>query len=117
MAGPAGRPGADRRGRLPGGRDHAAPVRPLPAAGHHRLGLSLYFLFGNIDWLGKHDGIAGIEPISIFGISLASGRHIYFLIWAFVLLALLATRNLLNSRPGRAIRALKSGAAWPSPWV
>ena len=93
-----------------GGRDHAAPVRPLPAAGHHRLGLSLYFLFGNIDWLGKHDGIAGIEPISIFGISLASGRHIYFLIWAFVLLALLATRNLLNSRPGRAIRALKSGA-------
>ena len=44
-------------------------------------GLSLYFLFGNIDWLGKHDGIAGIEPISIFGISLASGRHIYFLIW------------------------------------
>ena len=33
-----------------------------------------------------------------------------------MLLALLATRNLLNSRPGRAIRALKSGAAWPSPW-
>ena len=27
-----------------------------------------------------------------------------------MLLALLATRNLLNSRPGRAIRALKSGA-------
>ncbi|MPT27498.1 MAG: ATP-binding cassette domain-containing protein, partial [Achromobacter sp.] len=73
-------------------------------------GLSLYFLFGNIDWLGKHDGIAGIEPISIFGMSLASGRHIYFLIWVFVLLALWATRNLLNSRPGRAIRALKSGA-------
>ncbi|MFP3700269.1 metal-dependent hydrolase, partial [Burkholderia sp. SIMBA_013] len=34
-------------------------------------GLSLYFLFGNLDWLGKHDGIAGIEPISIFGMSLA----------------------------------------------
>nr|WP_313657752.1 branched-chain amino acid ABC transporter ATP-binding protein/permease [Achromobacter ruhlandii] len=73
-------------------------------------GLSLYFLFGNLDWLGKHDGIAGIEPISIFGMSLASGRHIYYLIWVFVLLALWATRNLLNSRPGRAIRALKSGA-------
>ena len=73
-------------------------------------GLSLYFLFGNIDWLGKHDGIAGIEPLSVFGISLASGRHIYYLIWVFVLLALWATRNLLNSRPGRAIRALKSGA-------
>jgi len=70
-------------------------------------GLSLYFLFGNIDWLGKHDGIAGIEPISIFGMSLASGRHIYYLIWVFVLLALWATRNLLNSRPGRHPRAEK----------
>jgi len=73
-------------------------------------GLSLFFLFGNLDALGKHDGIAGIEPISLFGISLANGRHIYFLIWICVLLALWATRNLLNSRPGRAIRALKSGA-------
>lgn len=73
-------------------------------------GLSLYYLFGNLDFLGKHDGIAGIEPLSVFGISLASGRHIYFLIWIFVLLGLWATRNLLDSRPGRAIRALKSGA-------
>lgn len=73
-------------------------------------GLSLFFLFGNLDALGKHDGIAGIEPITLLGISLASGRHIYFLIWICVLLALWATRNLLDSRPGRAIRALKSGA-------
>ena len=73
-------------------------------------GLSLNYLFGNLDFLGKQDGIAGIEPISVFGFSLASGRHIYFLIWIFVLLALWATHNLLDSRPGRAIRALKSGA-------
>ncbi len=74
-------------------------------------GLSLYYLFGNIEWLGKHDGISGIEPLSIFGISLAPGRNIYMLIWLLVLLAIWATSNLLNSRPGRAIRALKSGAA------
>ncbi len=80
-------------------------------------GLSLYFLFGNIDWLGKHDGIAGIEPISIFGMSLASGRHIYYLIWVFVLLALWATRNLLNSRPGRAIRASRAAPAWRNRWA
>ncbi len=72
--------------------------------------LSLYYLFGNMDALGKHDGIAGIAPIELFGISLASGRHIYYLIWVLVLLALWATHNLLYSRPGRAIRALKSGA-------
>ena len=73
-------------------------------------GLSLFYLFGNLDFLGKHDGIAGIEPLSLFGISLAGGREIYYLIWALLLLALWATRNLLDSRPGRAIRALKNGA-------
>jgi branched-chain amino acid transport system permease protein len=73
-------------------------------------GLSLYFLFGNIEALGEHNGIAGIEPISFFGVSLLDGRHIYFLIWACVLLSLWATRNLLDSRPGRAIRALRNGA-------
>lgn len=73
-------------------------------------GLSLYYLFGNLDWLGKHDGIAGLAPIHVFGFSLADGRDVYYLIWAFLLLSLWATSNLLNSRPGRAIRALKSGA-------
>jgi ABC-type branched-subunit amino acid transport system ATPase component/ABC-type branched-subunit amino acid transport system permease subunit len=73
-------------------------------------GLSLYYLFGNLDWLGKHDGIAGLDPIHVFGLSLANGRDIYYLIWVFLLLSLWATSNLLNSRPGRAIRALKSGA-------
>ena len=74
-------------------------------------GLSLAYLFGNIEWLGKHDGISGIAPLAFFGISLAPGRNIYFMIWALVLLSVWATSNLLDSRPGRAIRALKSGAA------
>ena len=73
-------------------------------------GLSLYYLFGNMAWLGKHDGIAGLAPINLFGWSLGAGRDVYYLIWALTLLALLGTHNLLNSRPGRAIRALKSGA-------
>lgn len=71
--------------------------------------LSLYYLFGNLDFLGQYDGIAGIQPIEIFGLSLGQGRHIYYLIWIFVLLSMWATRNLLDSRPGRAIRALRSG--------
>src|SRR5699024_1603050 len=40
--------------------------------------------------------------------SFGSGRSMYLLIWACVLLAMLATRNLLDSRPGRAIRSLRS---------
>jgi branched-chain amino acid transport system permease protein len=72
--------------------------------------LALFYLYGTVDALGRHDGIAGIAPLRIFGLSLASGRDIYYLIWLLVLLAVWATRNLLDSRPGRAIRALRSGA-------
>lgn len=72
--------------------------------------LSLYYLFGNMSFLGQHDGISGIAPIHLFGVSLGSGRTMYYLIWAFVLLSLWLTFNLLHSRPGRAIRALKHGS-------
>jgi branched-chain amino acid transport system permease protein len=72
--------------------------------------LSLYYLFGNLEFLGQYDGIAGIVPIHVFGLSLSSGRHIFYLIWIVLLLSLWATHNLLDSRPGRAIRALRSGA-------
>ncbi|TAL84006.1 MAG: branched-chain amino acid ABC transporter ATP-binding protein/permease [Candidimonas sp.] len=71
--------------------------------------LSLYYLFGNLEFLGQYDGIAGIAPIHFLGISLENGRHLYYLIWVILLLAMWATRNLLDSRPGRAIRALRSG--------
>ncbi|MGB6053620.1 MAG: branched-chain amino acid ABC transporter permease, partial [Burkholderiaceae bacterium] len=72
-------------------------------------GLSLFFLFGNLEFLGKYDGLNGIPSIGVFGLSLDSGREIYYLIWLVVILAVIALQNLLNSRPGRAIRALKGG--------
>jgi ABC-type branched-subunit amino acid transport system ATPase component/ABC-type branched-subunit amino acid transport system permease subunit len=72
-------------------------------------GLALYFLFGNLDALGKYDGINGIPVLNVFGIDLESGRHIYYLIWVVVLLAVISVQNLLNSRAGRAIRALRGG--------
>jgi branched-chain amino acid transport system permease protein len=72
-------------------------------------GLSLFFLFGNLEFLGKYDGLNGIPPITVFGHSLESGRQMYLLIWLVVVLAVVAVQNLLNSRPGRAIRALKGG--------
>jgi len=72
-------------------------------------GLSLFYLFGNLDFLGKYDGLNGIAPINLFGINLDNGRSMYFLIWLAVMLAVLAVQNLLNSRTGRAIRALKGG--------
>lgn len=73
-------------------------------------GISLFFLFGNMDWLGKYDGLNGLPSIHFFGIALERGRQIFYLIWILVIAALLATANLLDSRPGRAIRALRGGA-------
>ena len=72
-------------------------------------GLSLYYLFGNVAWLGGHTGIGGIPPISLFGVSLASPRVLGIAIWVVLLGVLWALANLLDSREGRAIRALKGG--------
>jgi ABC-type branched-subunit amino acid transport system ATPase component/ABC-type branched-subunit amino acid transport system permease subunit len=74
-------------------------------------GLALFYLFGNLDILGKYDGINGIPVLNVFGINLESGRHIYYLIWVVVIGAVVSVQNLLNSRPGRAIRALRGGGA------
>ena len=78
-------------------------------------GLSLYFLFGELELFHRHDGITAIPPFNIAGWDLYDSRGIYYVIWAAVLLAALATRNLLDSRTGRAIRALRgvSLTAWP----
>ena len=72
-------------------------------------GISLYFVFGTFDRLGGQTGMAGIPPIPFFGLSLARADQMYYLIWAFVLLGALTTQNLLDSRQGRAIRALRGG--------
>jgi branched-chain amino acid transport system permease protein len=72
-------------------------------------GISLYYLFGTLESLGGHTGVSGLPSIELLGISLDKGEKIFYLIWAVLLLAILITRNLLNSREGRAIRALKGG--------
>ncbi|MDN7673981.1 branched-chain amino acid ABC transporter ATP-binding protein/permease [Burkholderia oklahomensis] len=72
-------------------------------------GLALFFLFGNLDWLGKYDGINGIPALTVLGQTLDTGRSLYYAIWVVVLAAIVSVQNLLNSRPGRAIRALRGG--------
>jgi len=72
-------------------------------------GLSLYYLLGNMDFLGGQTGITGVPPLVVAGLSLATPRALGVVIWAVLLLALWALHNLLDSREGRAIRALKGG--------
>jgi branched-chain amino acid transport system permease protein len=73
-------------------------------------GLALYYTMSNMEFLGKYDGILGVPALNFFGISLAGAREIYFLIWLVALAAAVGVTRLLDSRPGRAIRALKSGS-------
>ncbi|MDD5248093.1 MAG: branched-chain amino acid ABC transporter ATP-binding protein/permease [Rhodocyclaceae bacterium] len=72
-------------------------------------GISLYFLFGNLSFLGGYTGISGIPPLKLFAFELQDAHHFYYLIWVVLLAAIWVTRNLLDSRVGRAIRALKGG--------
>lgn len=74
-------------------------------------GLALYFLFGNLDFIGRYDGITGVPPIQLGPISLDTGPRIFWLIWSIVLMTIVVTGNLMRSRTGRALRALKESSA------
>ncbi|MHB1123650.1 MAG: branched-chain amino acid ABC transporter ATP-binding protein/permease [Ramlibacter sp.] len=73
-------------------------------------GLSLYYLMGNLDALGKYDGILGLKSLSLFGFDLGHGRGFFLLTWGAVAVMAVALLHLLDSRTGRAMRSLKSGA-------
>ncbi|MCB4366037.1 branched-chain amino acid ABC transporter ATP-binding protein/permease [Hydrogenophaga taeniospiralis] len=73
-------------------------------------GLSLYYLMGNLDALGKYDGLLGLQSLSIAGFDIGQGRGFFVLTWAILLAFAAALLHLLDSRAGRAIRSLKGGS-------
>jgi branched-chain amino acid transport system permease protein len=72
-------------------------------------GLSLYYLMGNLDALGKYDGLLGIKGLSLFGWEVGQGRGFFLLSWSVLVLAAVAILHLLDSRAGRAMRSLRTG--------
>jgi len=72
-------------------------------------GLSLYYLMGNLDALGKYDGLLGLQSLHLFGWDIGQGRGFFALTWTIVVLAALAIVHLLDSRAGRAMRSLRNG--------
>ncbi|MDP1612191.1 MAG: branched-chain amino acid ABC transporter ATP-binding protein/permease [Sulfuritalea sp.] len=71
-------------------------------------GISLYFIFGNLEALGGHGGIDSIPAVDLFGLELGSSRAFFYVIWATLLAGIVTTRNMLDSREGRAMRSLRS---------
>ena len=72
-------------------------------------GIGLFYLFGKLEFLGRNDGISSVPPLSIGSLRMLDPGTIYFAIWIAVVVSALLTMNLLDSRTGRAIRALRRG--------
>jgi branched-chain amino acid transport system permease protein len=72
-------------------------------------GLGLFYLFSKLEFLGRNDGVSGIPPLEIGSLRMLDPGTIYYAIWTAVLVAAILTMNLLDSRTGRAIRALRRG--------
>jgi ABC-type branched-subunit amino acid transport system ATPase component/ABC-type branched-subunit amino acid transport system permease subunit len=69
-------------------------------------GMSFFSLFGTLPLLHGFNGIGDIPPLSLGGFSAESLRVNLGVIWAAVAIVLAMSANLLDSRMGRAIRAL-----------
>ena len=70
-------------------------------------GLGLFYLFGNLQGLGGFNGIAGVPRLEAAGLSLVEPAPFMLLVWAVLAVLLAGTTILINSRAGRAIRALR----------
>ncbi|MDQ7829782.1 MAG: branched-chain amino acid ABC transporter ATP-binding protein/permease [Armatimonadota bacterium] len=65
-------------------------------------------LFRNLQPLtGGPSGLTGIPPLALGPVVLAGDRALYYLSWAAVLGALALSRNLVRSRVGRALAAVR----------
>ena len=71
------------------------------------FGIIVNILMGELEqFTGGHDGLIGIPQLAIGGFTFDNDLKNFYLIWSFVFLSMLAARNLLNSRVGRALRAV-----------
>lgn len=71
------------------------------------LGIIVYILFVELkDYTGGPSGLPGIPYLSIGPLVFDSDLKFYYLAWAVSLAVLLVSRNIVDSRVGRALRAL-----------
>jgi len=70
-------------------------------------GLGLFYLFGNLQGLGGFNGIAGVPRLEAAGLSLVEPAPFMLLVWGILAVLLSGTATLIDSRAGRAIRALR----------
>ncbi|MCD6506391.1 branched-chain amino acid ABC transporter permease [Candidatus Poribacteria bacterium] len=92
---------------------YAVAIPVLKLKGHYLamatlgFGEIVYVFLKELNWLtGDPAGLIGIPPFSLGGLSLISSESQYYMTWAFFSLVLLLSVSLINSRVGRALRAI-----------
>jgi branched-chain amino acid transport system permease protein len=82
--------------------------------GHHlamatlAFGVIVYLAFVELtDLTGGPSGLAGVPRLAVGGWAVDSDRKAFYLTWGIALAALVAALNIVNSRIGRALRAVR----------
>jgi len=73
------------------------------------FGIIIQILFIELDFLTEgNSGLVGIPEITLFGIPINTDIRYYYFAWTFSLVVILLSMNLVDSRVGRALRALNN---------
>ncbi len=59
-----------------------------------------------VEWTGGPSGFRGVPDLTLGSFTLTNDVHYYYLIWFFTLIVIGLSLNIVNSRVGRAMRAL-----------
>lgn len=71
------------------------------------LGIIVYIIFNEtVELTGGPSGLSGIPNLSLGKLAFDNDYKNYYLIWTFTLVIMLLSINLVNSRIGRALRAI-----------
>ena len=73
------------------------------------LGMNVIFfliLTQEVEWTGGPSGFRGVPELNIGSFVLHTDAHYYYLVWFFALIVIALSLNIVNSRVGRAMRAL-----------
>ncbi len=76
------------------------------------FGIIVYIIFNQTqEWTGGPSGLSGIPSLSLAGFPLDRPDRLFLLIWTALGVILLLSANLVDSRLGRALRALHDSEA------
>jgi branched-chain amino acid transport system permease protein len=74
------------------------------------LGIIIYILGGQFEEIaGGYDGLTGIPRLQIGDFELWPPQRYYFLVWGAAIGVIVLAMNIVNSRIGRALRAIHTG--------